>query len=203
MTTGVFVAVEGVTDQPFAERIVAATGLHVDRVIVFEGHGNLDPHVNRWCERSNRRPMLVLRDLDPTLGADCSPGLVDRLAGPGPRSTTTLVRIAERELESWLLADREAVALYFHVRAASVPTIPDAEPDPKRALIDLCRSSAARSIRSGMVPKPDSGRAVGPEFTGLVIGFGSTVWNVERARTVSPSLDRAMTALERLAATGE
>jgi hypothetical protein len=200
MSIGVLVAVEGETDEPYAQRVVIAAGLFVDRTIVLHGHGNLDNRVARWCQPSNRRPMLVVRDLDPTFSAGCAPAVIRRLSGNGPHSSTTIVRIAERELEAWLLADREGLATYFHLRAGDVPSTPDEESDPKRTLVNLCRKSSSSRVRRGMVPSSQSGREVGPEFTGLVLTFGSTVWDVQRARSASPSLDRAVVSLERLTA---
>ncbi len=199
MSIGVLVAVEGDTDQPFAQRVATAAGLSVDRTIVLHGHGNLDDRVAHWCRPSNQRPMFVLRDLDPGLGTDCAPALIRHLVGDGPRSTTTLVRIAERELEAWLLADREGVAAYFHVPRGAVPASPDGESDPKRTLVNLCRRSSSSRIRRGMVPDPAGQRKVGPEFTGLLLGFATTAWDIERARPASPSLNRAILSLERLA----
>lgn len=198
MSPGVLVAVEGVTDEPFASRVVNAAGLEVDRTIVFNGHGNLDPRIPKWCQPSNRRLMFVVRDLDPSFGHACPPGLVAQLTGPPPLSATTLVRIAERELESWLLADRDGAANYFHLRPGSIPHAPDTELNPKQTLVNLCRSSTSSAIRRGMVPDPRGGRSVGPEFTGLVIDFGSSSWSVERAKPSSPSLARALRSLETL-----
>jgi hypothetical protein len=198
MSVGVLVAVEGDTDEPFAARLVKAAGLSVDRTIVLYGHGDLDSRVARWCHPSNHRPMLVLRDFNPNFGTPCPPALLTHLIGAGPHSVTTVVRIAERELEAWLLADREGVATYFHVPVQAIPTSPDGETDPKRTLVNLCRRSSSSRIRRGMVPDPRGGRQVGPEFTGLLLGFGGGTWSVERARQASPSLDRAVGAIERM-----
>ncbi len=198
MHTGVLVAVEGDTDVPFARRVVGAAGVDVARVMVLNGHGNLDKHVRRWCQPSNRQPMLVLRDYQPSGDAACVVALRARLSGPAPHSPSTLVRIAEHEIEAWALADREGIAEFFHVRPAAVPATPDGEPDPKRLLVDLCRRSSSRRIRRAMVPGAASGRKVGPQFTGLMLDFGSSVWNVARAREVSPSLDRAVRSVESL-----
>jgi hypothetical protein len=195
MSPGVLVAVEGVTDEPVASRVVETAGLSVDRAIVFNGHGNLDPRISKWCQPSNRRPIFVVRDLDPSLGNACPPGLVNQLTGPPPLSATTVVRIAEHELEAWLLADREGIARYFNLRSNAIPHAPDIEPSPKQALVNLCRSSTSSAIRRGMVPDPRGGRSVGPEFTGLVIDFGSSTWSAERAELSSPSLARALRAL--------
>jgi hypothetical protein len=196
MSASVLVAVEGVTDEPVASRVVERAGLTVDRTIVLDGHGNLDPRIPKWCQPSNRRPMFVVRDLDPSFGNPCPPALVTQLTGPPPLSATTVVRIAERELEAWLLADKEGVARYFHLRSNAIPQAPDTEPNPRQTLVNLCRSSTSSAIRRGMVPDPRGGRSVGPEFTGLVIDFGSSSWSAERAEPVSPSLARALRALE-------
>lgn len=200
MIPGVIVAVEGDTDEPFARRIVEAAGLRLERVYVFHGHGNLDPRIPRWCEISNRRPMMILRDLDPHLDTNCAPALVERLSGNALRSSTTLVRIAEREVEAWLLSDRDAVAKYFHIHRQAIPGSPDAEPDPKQTLVNLCRKSSSGRVRNGMVPGPRSRRRVGPGFTGLVLDFAIAHWDAQRARTASPSLDRAINALQQLPA---
>lgn len=198
MSSQLRVFIEGNTDEPFAQRVVEAAGHSVDAIFPMRGHGEIDKRVARWCKPANTRPMLVLRDLEPTLGKGCAPALVKHLVGTGPHSTTTVFRIAEHEVEAWLLADREAVANYFHVQLAAIPVSPDVQPDPKQTLVNLCRGSSSSRVRNGMVPGPSSGRRVGPQFTALVLTFGRSHWNVARARTVSPSLDRAIVALQDL-----
>jgi hypothetical protein len=199
MTPTVLVAVEGDTDGPVATHLVRSAGLRVDRIVVMHGHGELDKRAPKWCQLSNRRPMLVLRDLDPLLGADCAPSLVAQLRGAAATSPTTIVRIAERELEAWLLADHTSISSFFSVPKSSIPRRPDDELDPKSALVRLCRSSASSRIRKGMIPSARSGRTVGPEFTGLILEYAASVWNIERARRRSPSLDRAVLAMHKLA----
>lgn len=198
MSSRLRVFVEGDTDEPFARRVIEVAGHSTAAVFVVGGHGMIDKRVERWCKPSNVHPMLVLRDLKPTLGKNCAPALVRHLVGDGPHSVTTVFRLAERELEAWLLADRAAVAEYFSVKLSAVPLLPDTEFDPKQTLVNICRSSSSSRIRNGMVPTPSSGRAVGQQFTGLVLSFGRSHWDAARARTASPSLDRAIAALELL-----
>lgn len=198
MSSRLRVFVEGETDEPFARRVVEAAGHSVDAVFPMHGHGEIDKRVDRWCKPANTRPMLILRDLHPALGKGCASALVRHLVGIGPHSATTVFRIAERELEAWLLADRKAVAAYFQVRPVAVPVSPDMQLDPKQTLVNVCRSSSSSRIQKGMVPSPSSRRKVGPQFTGLVLTFGRSHWDATRARTASPSLDRAIVALERL-----
>jgi hypothetical protein len=198
MTEHIRVIVEGDTDEPFARHLVKAAGHDVTAVIPMRGHGEIDKNVGRWSRPSNVRPMLILRDLDPDLGKGCAPALVRHLVGSGPHAPMTVFRIAERELEAWMLADRDALANYLDVDVAAFPLSPDDEEDPKRTLVNICRQSASRRIRDGMVPSQDSGRTVGRQFTGFVLGFGRAHWDPQRARRRSSSLERAMLALENL-----
>jgi hypothetical protein len=195
MTAPLLVAVEGDTDEPFARALVESAGRSVDHVVVLNGHGQIDRRLRRWCLPSNRRPMLVLRDFDPALGATCPAELIANLIGDIEPSPTTLVRMPVREMEAWMLADREAASSFFQTPILNFPTSPDDDPDPKRTLVDLCRKSSSPDIRDGMVPDPGAGRAVGRRFTGLVLEFGRQYWNPERAAAVSPSLAKALVAL--------
>lgn len=125
MSSHLRVFLEGSTDEPFARRVVEAAGHAVHAVFTMGGHGGIDKRVARWCNPTNTHPMLVLRDLDPALGKGCPAALIRHLAGQGPHSATTVFRIAERELEAWLLADRVAVAKYFNLRVSAIPGAPD------------------------------------------------------------------------------
>jgi len=53
-----------------------------------------------------------------------------------------------------------------------------------------------------MVPREGSGRAVGKEYTSLVSEYAADVWDPEKARTRSPSLDRSLMRVSELAARG-
>ena len=106
------------------------------------------------------------------------------------RSAGFRLRIAVRMLESWLMADREGLAAWLGVAVRLVPHEPDREPHPKRALVELARSSRKRSIREAHVPQ-GSGAIVGPEYTTLVGEFIDGQWQAARARPRSPSFERA------------
>jgi len=107
------------------------------------------------------------------------------------------LRLAVRQVEAWLLADRDAIARHFHLRR-QVPDRPELEADPKVVLVNLCRTSRRRDVREGMVPREASGRAIGPEYVALVRDFAANGWDPLRARPNAPSLDRAIRAIERM-----
>lgn len=107
-------------------------------------------------------------------------------------------RVAIREVEAWLLADGETLARFLGVAEGSVPSDPESLVRPKEAMLRLGRRSRKSAIRKDMVPRRDSGRAVGPAYTSRLIEFASTQWRPAVAAERSNSLKRAIRCLQRL-----
>lgn len=190
------VAVEGDTDIPFAEKLLADAGLGALRFLDCGGKDRLDRDAPAYNAAARGAPWFVLRDLDHD--AACAP---DFLAGSGLEPNEWMCfRIAVREIESWLLADHEAVASFFRVRASRIPPSPDAEADPTEALVNLSRTSRRARVRKAMVPSRGGHAAVGPLYEATIIEFARDHWSVERASLRSPSLAAARRALKRLGA---
>jgi hypothetical protein len=106
-----------------------------------------------------------------------------------------MFRVAEREIESWLLANRHSFATFLDVPVARIPERPDLEIDPKNRVVQLARMSRSRRIREDMVPEPGSGRNIGPDYVGRLIEFAVNTWDIDDAAGRSFSLRRAVTAL--------
>ncbi len=194
----VSVVVEGDTDLPFVRKLVGSVGLRIGLEIDAAGKGNIGAEWAGYNAAAKGSPWFVLRDLDSD--ADCAPALLSALEyGKDDCSRWMRTRIAVREVESWLLADRDAVAEFFAVRASQVPDNPDSDPDPTRTLVNICRHSRKSVIKRGMVPRSGTGAAVGPLYESLVIQFGRENWDVTKALSRSDSLRRAQTALSSLA----
>lgn len=175
-----------------------AVGREPGAVYNKRGHGAIDRDlVGRWNRTSNSRPMLVLRDLDPRPpGTTCMSSVVEALCGGPVVAPSLALRLPVHELESWVLADADEVMSFFHLR--SVPRDdPDSLIDPKRELVRLCSRSTSRTIRDGMAPRADGGRAVGPAYEDLLIEFAER-WDPVRAAARSNSLDRALRRLGQL-----
>lgn len=193
------VAVEGLADERVAERLLETFGGSCARVLPSrdrrEGKSWLDRNVSGIIAAGEHVPVLVIRDLDRD---GCVVTLRDRLV-PAPMRFASL-RIAVHALEAWLLADRDAIADALGVRIARVPQLSDAVADPKRALVDLARGGTKRGICDMVVPRDGAGTVVGAQYTLFVSDFVATAWSPARARLVSPSLDRACRAIERVVA---
>lgn len=195
----VLYVVEGRSDIGVARRIINDVGRTPRELFVAQGAHELDRRIPKWRQPSNTKAILVLRDLD---SHPCAPKLVSLLSGPGPLSETVCLRIAVREMEAWLLGDRPGAAEFFGLRARSLPEAPDELADPKQQLVDLCRASRRRSIREGIAPRAGAGRSVGPEYVALVNEYCQSSWSPSRARKTSPSLERALSRIESLVASG-
>lgn len=193
-------AVEGRTDAQVAERLIQLVGGTPNRVLVAGGKSKLDPKIPGLNGVAQASPWLVLRDLD--CDAACAPDLVGVLLNTQAMSRRMCLRIAEREIESWLLADATGFSDYFRIPITSVPGLPDALSRPKRQVVDLCRRSTLTSIKRAMVPRESSGREVGPEYTTFLIDFVRHSWDPTRAANRSPSLRRAIDRMATLVADG-
>ena len=195
-------AVEGPTDEPLAKRLITTVGMNPRATLVAGGKLRLDPKLPGYNAAAHHSAWLVLRDLDHDDVGGCVPELVQDLLG-GPPSEGMCFRIAVREAEAWLLADARSFAQFFGVSTARVPHNVESLSDPKQSLVNLCRGSRKRDIRDGMVPRQGSRRVVGESYRLLVSEFVEDAWDPQQARLAAPSLDRALIALERLAASGE
>ncbi|MBI5498639.1 MAG: hypothetical protein HY907_00225 [Deltaproteobacteria bacterium] len=190
----VLVAFEGDTDLPVVRKLARDAGLTVVREIDCGGKHRLDADLPGYNDAAQGSPWFVLRDLDHD--AECAPEWLRR-CGFSAR-TWMCLRLAVRELESWLLADAVAMASFLQVDSVRIPTDPDGLADPTRTLVDLARQSRRHAIRRQMVPGPGDHVAVGPLYEAKLIEFGELHWSLSRACGRSPSLRDARAALRRL-----
>lgn len=187
-------AFEGDTDLPIVEKLARDAGLNIAYAIDCAGKPSLDAEFESYNRAAKGSPWFVLRDLDHD--ATCAAEyLEDQECAP---SAWMCFRLAVRELESWLLADAEAIAQFFHVPLGRVPVAPDDEDDPTRALVNLVRHSTKARIRRAMIPRPGVSTTVGRDYEGMIIEFGRDHWSLARAAKSSGSLRRARVALRDL-----
>ncbi len=191
VVTGV---VEGTLDEIVLRRILTELGATAGVVYGREGKRRLLEKLPGFNQAAQFHRWAVLIDLD---GAHpCAPAA--RAAWlPAPASGMCLC-IAVREIEAWLLADRNRFATFLHVAPSLFPTRPEDEADPKQIVVNLARRSRNRIVREELVPRPASGRAVGPAYNSRLTEFVLRVWDPREASTRSPSLDRALARLRTL-----
>ncbi|MFH1006973.1 MAG: hypothetical protein V1800_05635 [Candidatus Latescibacterota bacterium] len=193
----VCVLVEGDTDEAVVRRILEYVGLSCGMVYGKEGKPDLLRRLPNYNRAARIAPWLVTVDLDQD--ADCAP-IFARSVLPNPAGSM-LFRVAVRAIEAWLLADAERLAAFLGIRVCRIPALPDAEPNPKRTLVNLARQSSRKAIREDMVPRDGSGAQVGPGYTGRFIEFVASSdrrWRPEVAMQRSDSLRRCVEVLHSL-----
>ncbi|MDE2149816.1 MAG: hypothetical protein KGJ55_08300 [Gammaproteobacteria bacterium] len=196
--TFVDLLVEGPTDEMALSRILSDVGL--EKGTTFGRRGI--PEVRRLAPGLVKRasgsgiPLLILVDLIGS-GDDCAAHIPDSIALH--RDEKTLVRVAVRELESWLLADVDGLRSFFGDIGKWVLRDPEAEHDPKRAFFNIARKSKRHNTREGLVSERDGSLVAGPDYLGLMSEFLSQHWNPARARERADSLCRCMSRIEALA----
>jgi len=190
-------AVEGVVDEAALRRIVGHVGGTLGPVFGKRGKGLLRQRLDGYNQAAHFSPWVVLVDLNQE--APCAPPLQAAwLPVPAPRMC---FRVAVREVEAWLLADRERLAAFLGVSATQIPTRPEGEADPKRTMVELARRSRRRDIRQDMAPRPGSGRAVGPAYSSRLIEFVTrdAGWRPGVAAQRCDSLRRCLACVRKLA----
>lgn len=187
-------AVEGVVDEAVVRRLISHAGGDTGTVYGRRGKPYLRQRIAGFNQAARHAPWVILVDLDND--ADCAAVLrAEWLPNPAPQ---LCFRIALREVETWLLADREAAARFLRVTKGRIPQDPESVTNPKEFVVNLARRSRRRDIREDMVPRPGSGRAVGPAYTSRLAEFASTRWRPPIAAERSDSLKRAIRCIQRL-----
>ncbi|RMG55932.1 MAG: hypothetical protein D6723_01570, partial [Acidobacteria bacterium] len=184
-------AVEGPVDEAVIRRLIRHVGAIPGPVYGKNGKDHLRKSVKGYNEAARHTPWIVMVDLNHD--APCAPPLRDAwLPSIAPMMC---FRVAVRAVEAWLLADRQHIARFLGVSKTRIPQNPEAVDDPKDAMVDLARHSRRRNVREDMVPRPGSGRKVGPAYTSRLIEFVEDTangWRPAVAAATSDSLKRCI-----------
>jgi hypothetical protein len=138
-------------------------------------------------------PCLLLTDLDTV---DRVPTLIEEWFGcqlqefPKRRHVNLVFRVAVREIEAWVMADRERFADFLGVSRNLIPDQTDTIPDPKRLLLEIASKSRKRDLRNDIVPRPGEKRKIGPDYNGRLGEFVQSSWRANVAYAHSLSLAR-------------
>lgn len=190
-------AVEGDLDEVVFERLVALVGATPGNVYGRRGKRSLLAKVRGYNQAAQRSPWMVIVDMDREF--PCATPFLTRWLPD--RAQYMCIRIAIQEIEAWLLADRARIARFLGVAGSLVPRAPESLPDPKQTIVRLARRSRSRLIREGVVPRPGSGRDVGPAYTAELSRYVEKEWRPAEASQKAPSLRRAIECLRRTVAT--
>lgn len=190
-------AVEGILDEVVLSRLIESLGALSGSVYGKNGKSFLLEKLDAYNQAARFVPWVILVDLDHD--ADCAPPFLQScLPNPAPYMC---FRVAVREIEAWLLADRERLAKFLSVGVSRINHNPEILESPKLTMDEIARHSRRRDIRENMVPRAGSGRKIGPAYTSLLIEFArdpENGWRPNVAAKSSDSLDRCIRRLKQL-----
>jgi hypothetical protein len=191
-------AVEDALSESVLRRLLAGRSVRYEVSAVYRrgGFGYLKKQAPGFNNAAKACPFLLLTDLDTHA---CPPDLLREWLGSPPHEHF-LLRVAVREVESWLLADTIALREYLGVKQPLKIVSPETVPDPKGTLLRTALGARPRMMRDALVWQDrKSGQILqGPDYNGALAEFVTKHWNPTLARRRCPSLARLLTALARL-----
>jgi hypothetical protein len=163
------------------------------------GNGYLRSRIRNFCEMARRQgPVLVVTDLDTNV---CPAALREDWLRRETQPPGLLLRVAEREIESWPLADHDAVAtLLGKPWQRRLPDNPDGLLDPKGFLLHLAKYSP-KEVRRDLCAEKGAIAIQGLGYNTRLCHLVGTEWQPDRAAGRSPSLRRALERIRHLART--
>ena len=108
---------------------------------------------------------------------------------------TMIFRVAVREIESWIIADKKGIAEFLNVSDSLFPDNPDRINDPKKLLIETIRTKCHRKKYREMLP--EHGQSVGIAYNSMLADYIARLWDINRAAAHSPSLRRAIRCMKK------
>lgn len=158
------------------------------------GFGYLRSKMDSWCRMAEHQVMMVLTDLD---RANCLVEFRDEWLAGRPLPASMIFRIAVREVESWILADHQAMRELIGNKGV-LPAQPDKLNDPKQALLGLGKT-APKSVRDDLIRTIEGQLRQGVGYNARLTHWINTAWSPERAAERSPSLARARIRIQEAA----
>lgn len=176
------------------EKVMAHTerGYNVVRPLVERGVDNIRTSILKYRNASHALAHVVLTDLD---NAACAP-ILRKQWGVATLPDAMLFRVAVREVEAWVLADRVGFASFAGIPTSKVSHAPETLPDPKQALINLVRQSRNRRLVAELVPEQGTSMSKGPLYNERLGQFVREKWDVAAAMQIAPSLKRTVDRLQ-------
>ncbi|AZE15273.1 DUF4276 family protein [Pseudomonas chlororaphis] len=181
----IFLATEDELSEKVGIRLATEAGLEIGQCLRRNGFGYLKSRVANFCQMAKQAPVLLITDLD---RKQCANTLIDDWLGNHEKPENFLFRVAIREVESWILADQEALRKLLG-KKGQLPHRPDELADPKSAFLSLAQN-APKNIKEELVAQRGSVSSQGVGYNAILGQWVSESWSPTRAAERSPSLQR-------------
>lgn len=193
-----FLATEDALGDAVGNRLIAEAsgGLKVAVRMGLKGNVYLRQKLPELIKLAKAYPVLLLTDLD---RIECPPQLIQDWTGAHALPENMLFRVVVREVESWLLADRNAFSAFSGVPLNKLPTDPESVDDAKALLLRLVRRYGHKVLKQDLLPASGTRAKVGFGYNQQLCQFVNDRWSPVRASGASDSLSRVRNRLAELA----
>jgi len=155
------------------------------------GYGYLKKKINAFNQAAKATPFFVLTDQD----RGCPPEKIRNWL-KHKLNPNLIFRIAVMEVESWVMAHRQAFAQFASLPVQRIPHNTDAIKNPKESLLAIVSKSRSKRLKDAIVPKRGSTAQIGPDYNAQLSQFIRTSWDVYEAKNSSESLERAFSRIQ-------
>lgn len=193
----IYIATEDFLSEVVAERLVkeADTGLQIAVRVRGNGFSYLKTKFAGLAKTAKKIPVFLITDLD---RAGCPIELLNDWSKGNSWPEGLIARVAVREVESWLLADRQGFSKFSGIPANKITVDPESLYDPKQELLNLVKRFGNKNIKSSLLPRRGSSAKIGLEYNLVLCSFVRDSWSVSDALLRSESLNRALSRLKTL-----
>lgn len=186
------IVVEDVLSEEVLRKILSESGrFSVSNCYRKDGSGYITKNINGFNNAAHHGAYAILLDLDNNV---CAPELINRIL-TNPKSRGLFFRVVVREIESWVMAHREAFCRYFAIPKKKIPNDLDCINDPKQFLLRLIDCSKKRNLKREMVEERNNLFYQGSGYNLHLREFVRNVWDPSKAADSSTSLKKAIFAL--------
>jgi hypothetical protein len=191
----IVLAVEDSLSESIGRQIARSAGWDVTgQPKINNGKSQLEKNFEKYCQRARREAVLLIVDMDrSSVRHPCPSVLIDEWAKGHGIPPKMFFRVAVHEIESWLMADHEAMQILIG-HNVKLPPNPDALVDPKMVLLNMLKQ-VKRHLRDGVVRVHGSNVSQGVAYNAVLGKLVDEHWSPERAAQKSESLSRAFSRL--------
>jgi hypothetical protein len=177
----IILAVEDSLSEVVARKILWQSDkkYHVTNCLGKKGFGYLKSKIKAFNKAAQKLPFFVLTDQD----SGCPPEKITNWLNCTPHSNL-IFRIAVMEIESWVMADRKAIAKYLSISVDNFPHQIDEIADPKQFLISKAKKSKKRNLKEDIVPRKGSTAKIGPNYNACLSDFINSNWDVHQGKRI-------------------
>ncbi|MBI2272037.1 MAG: DUF4276 family protein [Bacteroidetes bacterium] len=154
-----------------------------------KGNSYIKKQLHGFNNASKHVPHIIITDLD---DLPCSPSLIQNWIDFKP-TKDFLFRIAVREAEAWLFADRKGFSKFIGAPLNKIPSDSETITHPKEFVIFLAKKSKKKMVKDII---PQGTAKVGPGYNMVMQDFIIRYWNIQEAINHSRSLAKAVKRIE-------